>query len=147
MLGRMRQIFATGVCLVLLGCAVDLDTVSSQYVSLDEAKADSLFKRGWLPDVLPPSTHTIRTENDLDLNLSEGEFSFVPAEAELLFDRLSPGAPSASRLDDWERTVSSHARDGYTAWSYQNDDSTWAFFCQASKGHCEYLMWLRQGAP
>src|SRR5690606_40550771 len=27
-LGRMRQIFATGVCLVLLGCAVDLDTVS-----------------------------------------------------------------------------------------------------------------------
>ncbi|WP_235318649.1 hypothetical protein [Lysobacter sp. A03] len=133
----MKQIVAIGVCLVLLGCAPT--TVTSRYVTLDEAKADRLFERGWLPDILPPSTNTIRTENDLDLNLSEGEFSFVPAEAEPLFGKLSPGAPSAIVL----QTVSSYRRRGYSAWSYRDEDSTWAFFCQESKGHCEYLMWLR----
>jgi len=143
----MRHMFSAGVFLVLLGCAVDLDTVTSHYASLDEAKADSLFERGWLPDILPPSANTIRTENDLDLNLSQGEFSFAPAEAQLLRGKLSQGAPSVSRLDDWELTVNSYARDGYTAWSYRDDDSTWAFFCQEPKGHCEYFMWLSPGAP
>ena len=136
----MRQILATGACLALLGCT--LDTVTSRYDTLEEARADRLFERGWLPDILPASTNKIRTENELDFNLSEGEFSFSPADAELFFRQLSPEAPPSSRLDDWERTVSSYKRDGYSAWSYRNGDSTWAFFCRDAQGHCDYIMWL-----
>lgn len=135
----MRRIVATALSLALIGC----DTVTSRYGTLEEARADRLFERGWLPDVLPASTTAIRTKNQLDLNWSEGEFSFEPSEAKVLFNRLSQGAPTASRLDDWEETVNSYTRRGYSAWSYRDEDSTWAFFCQGPKGYCEYIMWLR----
>ena len=137
----MRRIVVVGIFFVLFGCA--LDTVTSRYATLEEARADRLFERGWLPDVLPPSTTKIRTENELDLNLSEGEFSFEPAEASALFKQLSRGAPPTSRLADWDETVDSYTCRGYSAWSFRDADSTWAFFCQASKGYCEYRMWLR----
>jgi hypothetical protein len=135
----MRHIVAIAFSLALIGC----DTVTSRYGTLEEAREDRLFERGWLPDVLPPSTTEIRTKNQLDLNWSEGEFSFRPSEANVLLNRLSPGAPTASRLDNWEETANSNTRHGYSAWSYRDEDSTWAFFCQGSKGHCEYIMWLR----
>jgi hypothetical protein len=137
----MRRIVAIGIFVTLFGCS--LDTVTSRYATLEEARADRLFERGWLPEVLPPSTTRIRTENQLDLNLSEGEFSFEPSEANVLFNKLSGGAPLASRLDGWEETVNSYTRRGYSAWSYRDEDSTWAFFCQGPKGYCEYIMWLR----
>jgi hypothetical protein len=54
--------------------------VASHYPTLATARADRLFERGWLPDILPPSTYGIRTANDLDLNTSEGEFSFDHSE-------------------------------------------------------------------
>ena len=137
----MKRIVAIGMLLSLCGCAPY--TVTSRYATLEEARADRLFERGWLPEVLPASTTGIRTENDLDVNISEGEFSFEPAEASVLFNRLSKGAPPTSRLADWEETVRSYVRRGYSAWSFRDEDSTWAFFCNAHKGYCEYLMWLR----
>ena len=137
----MRHILAAGWVLLLSACM--LDTVTSRYANLEEARADRLFERGWLPDVLPPSTTQIRTSNELDLNLSEGEFSFNPGERELLFTKLSAGAPPDSRLADWDEIVSEFAGRGYSAWTYRDEGSTWAFFCQESKGYCEYHMWLR----
>jgi hypothetical protein len=37
-----------------------------------------LFERGWLPDIVPDSSREITINNDLDLNLSKGEFFFDP---------------------------------------------------------------------
>ena len=136
----MRHIFTNGFFFALFGCA--LDTVTSRYATLEEARADRLFERGWLPEVLPPSTTKIRTENELDLNVSEGEFSFEPAEADVLFNKLSKGAPPASRFADGDGAISSYTGRGYSTWHFRDEDSTWVFFCQASKGYCEYLMWL-----
>ena len=139
----MGRITAIGSLLLLLlgGCAPY--DVTSRYATLEEAKADRLFERGWLPDVLPTSATQIRTENDLDLNISEGEFSFAPADANALFERLSKGAPPTSRLDDWQETVDSYVLRGYSTWSFHDEDSTWAFFCTAQMDRCEYLMWPR----
>ena len=137
----MKRIVAIGVLLSLLGC--EPYTVTSRYGTLEEAKADRLFERGWLPEVLPASTTKIRTENDLDVNISEGEFSFNPADADWLLKRLSKGAPTTSRFAGWEATVGSYASRGYSAWSFRDEDSTWAFFCKAQDGHCDYIMWLR----
>lgn len=134
----MRNIVAIAVTLALIGC----DAVTSRYDTIQEARADGLFDRGWLPDVLPPSTHSIRTTNELDLNWCDGEFSFQPSEADLLFVRLERGAPTASRLDDWQATVNTYASRGYSAWSYRDAEATWAFFCEELEGRCEYIMWL-----
>jgi hypothetical protein len=69
--------------LVLAAC--DSDVVSSHYATLAQARANQLFDKGWLPDVLPPSTYDIRTSNDVERNTSVGEFRFAPTE--LLFTR------------------------------------------------------------
>ncbi|ARP40470.1 hypothetical protein [Vibrio syngnathi] len=58
--------------LVLLsGCS---DVVSSEYSTYEKAKEARLFDRGWLPDLLPESTLSIKVSNDLDSNTSEGSF-------------------------------------------------------------------------
>ena len=139
----MRRIIAISSLLLLLLCGCAPYDVTSRYATLEDARTDRLFERGWLPDLLPTSATQIQTENDLDLNISEGEFSFAPADANALFERLSKGATPTSRLDDWQETVDSYVRRGYSTWSFHDEDSTWAFFCTAQRGRCEYLMWLR----
>ena len=95
------------------------DDVTSRYPTLDDARNDQLFERGWLPDILPPSAHDIRVTNDLDGNRSEGEFSFDPA------DFLSFVAQFESLYPPFE----------YSAGGY-----TWVFFCDSMSGHCYYSM-------
>lgn len=119
---------------------VPSDTVTSRYGNLAEARADRLFERGWLPDILPPSAHAIRTTNDLDHNTSQGEFSFSPSHSDRLYERFTPGAPDKPAFDDWAGTVANYARRGYSAWSYRKDAETWAFFCTPNKDRCEYFL-------
>ncbi|WP_156087902.1 hypothetical protein [Lysobacter sp. Root667] len=92
------------------GC-YPLDTVTSTYGTLPEAHADRLFVRGWLLDILPPSSH--RTSNNLARNTSTGEFSFAQAEALCRAEGLL-----ALRLevnDDNERARGIYERAGYRA--------------------------------
>lgn len=125
------------VAITLFGCR---DTVTDNYATLAAARADRLFERGWLPDVLPPSAHSIITSNDVDLNISTGRFSLAPAESPELYKRLSAGAPQDTKFADWPDTVSAYAARGYTLWSYRNERGTWTFFCTADGDRCEYFM-------
>lgn len=92
------------------------DLVTSHYSTLNDARADLLFERGWLPDILPASAHDIRTTNDVDINTSEGEFWFKPADYQAFESRLRSGI-------------------------FSDDDSTWQFVCEEHRGYCEYTMW------
>lgn len=120
------------------GCT---DVVTSRYAALADARADSLFGRGWLPDVLPPSAVAIVTVNNLDLNESRGEFSFDPSDAPALFRGLHRGAPARLREHVSDDVKSAQRRRGYSVWWLQQNDSTWVFMCRGAKGHCEYRMW------
>ena len=92
------------------------DVVTSRYATLTEARADHLFERGWLPDILPSSATDIRTSNNLDLNVSEGEFSFAQADGAQWFGHLRPYQP----LDE-------------------------PFAASADEvSYCKYYMWLRR---
>lgn len=51
--------------LLLFGCN---ETMSSQYANYQEAKDDDLFKRGWVPDVLPTNTGPIEETHNVDTN-------------------------------------------------------------------------------
>lgn len=123
--------------LALTGCS---EVVTSRYKTIEEARAAGLFERGWLPDVLPTSSINIVTRNDLDLNTSAGEFSFMLADSKTFYNRLQPGAPLHTRFANWPETVADYSEKEYSAWSYRDGPFTWAFFCKKTQGQCEYLL-------
>ncbi|HAS8569521.1 hypothetical protein [Vibrio vulnificus] len=73
--------------LVLTGCS---DIVQSHYDNDQQAQADQLFERGWLPDVLPVSTTQIEVTNDLDNNTSQGSFLIAEKEMGQFLSQLQP---------------------------------------------------------
>lgn len=136
----VRMVLPFALAAFACGCGMlPSDVVEHTYPTLADARRDDLFDKGWLPDILPPSTVEIRTENNLDLSISSGEFSFAPEEASLLMAKLKPGA-APMKYVDWEKTIEEYAGDGYAAWSYRDDDTMWTFFCDMSIARCEYLM-------
>ena len=129
------------VCLaVVIGLLIILpnDTVQLQYPTLQAARADHLFDKGWLPDVLPPSSTDIRVANNLDLNNSAGEFHFDPREYPALLDKTAPYHPGTTggAGDDWFAKT-----DGEPDMRIvQSDGSRWLFLCIPEKGVCSYEM-------
>lgn len=125
------------ITLLFVGCS---DAIVQHYATLPEARQDRLFERGWLPDILPSTTTQLRIENDLDLNTSEGEFTFAvaqwPAFKENLAADVRPDVSLSNRSDHLESTIPA----GYMSWRYQNNDSNWVFFCKPEAGHCTYQM-------
>ncbi len=103
--------------LVLAGCS---DIVQSHYDNYQQAQADRLFERGWLPDVLPVSTTQIEVANDLDSNTSQG--SFVIAEKEM--------AQFLSQLQPLETA---------NQYRFESDNSVW-IFTLGEQGHVSYLL-------
>ncbi len=103
--------------LVLTGCS---DIVQIHYENYQQAQADQLFERGWLPDVLPVSTTQIEVANDLDNNTSQG--SFVIAEKEM--------AQFLSQLQPLETA---------NQYRFESDNSVW-IFTLGEQGHASYLL-------
>ena len=133
----MRLLFVVFVGSLLIGC----DTVTSHYDDMEEAKADRLFERGWLPNILPDSSVDIVTSNDLDLNYSTGHFAFDVEDGPLFYAQLSKGLPTYSRRRDWNEIVRDFPKDGHSHWWFENERATWAFFCVEEEGRCKYYAW------
>ena len=119
--------------------------VERSYSSLQSAREDLVFDRGWLPDILPPSSSKIKTSNNLDLNTSQGSFEFTPSEWASLEEKLASGSISAP-FADWSGTVADHRQRGFLPWHHASSDVRWVFFCKPNMGRCEYIMWVsREG--
>jgi hypothetical protein len=139
---KVLQLLLVAV-LTMAGCDYLSDTVSDNYATLADARADNLFERGWLPDILPESSIDIQTINNLDINTSAGKFQFKSSDGPGFFHRLTPGTPAESRFDSWSKTVEKYKERGFVYWQYRDDDTNWVFFCLPEGGECEYLAWLR----
>ena len=126
---------AIGIVLLIL---LSDDTVRLQYPTLQAAREDHLFDKGWLPDVLPPSTTDIRVANYLDLNNSAGEFHFDPRDYPALLDKTAPyhrGTTGGADGDWFAKT------DGEPDMRVvESDGSRWLFLCVPDKGVCSYEM-------
>ena len=134
MKGRLIFLAATAL-------ATACDPVHSYYETLEDARADSLFERGWLPDVLPPSAREILVKNDLDLSTSEGQFLFAPSEFEAFLNRLSPKSqPADTKLAAVEAIVDRHIAEGYAAYWHRESDWEWVFLCIPERGVCLYYL-------
>ena len=139
MVARPPSAFAALVAMLFTACPPH--AVASHYATLADARADQLFARGWLPDILPESTTGIRTSNDMDINRSTGRFRMAPADIAAFAAHSTEGAPAQSPLSGWQAVVAGYASDGMAPWTLRRGGSTWVFFCNASTGECQYLMW------
>ena len=133
----MTRFAVAAACIALAAC----DVVTDRYGTVAQAREDRLFERGWLPDILPASAVTIRVSNNLDLNTSEGEFSFTSTDFSPFSARLTAGAPPRAPFNDWHSFVQGKLNQGYIPGVFERDGSTWVFVCHEKKGHCTYRMW------
>ena len=133
----MRQVTWLVLAVACAGC----DTVRDHYDTLEDARADRLFERGWLPDVLPDSAVDIHAANDLDIGTSRSRFDYRVGDDAALFAALQPGAPAQAPFDDWAYLVAKQSADGRLPWTLHRDGSTWVFFCDRGAGHCETWLW------
>ena len=120
---------------------VACDTVTDHYSTLRAARDDRLFERGWLPDILPESSVDIVTCNELDLNLSEGSFTFEVEDGAEFYSLLEKGLPPSTRYRNWSEIVDDFPLGSYSRWWFRGDRGTWAFFCDEREGKCWYYAW------
>ncbi|ENM5825787.1 hypothetical protein [Vibrio metoecus] len=112
----MKKLLLT-FTLVLLGCS---DVVENYYADYQQAQADHLFERGWLPQILPASTTQIQIANNLDTNHSQG--SFVIAQ------------------QDWSKFIKQLEATSVTnQYRFQVDKSVWLFTLD-KQGKVSYLL-------
>ena len=118
----LRYIALTVVAVTLvIGCA---ESVQLNYSTRTDASAESLFARGWLPEIVPASSRNISMRNDLDLNISNGEFSFQQSDHDAFVSQL--------------KRVSSRDECGLLAYVYGD----WTFWMSGNKNHCRFHMRL-----
>jgi hypothetical protein len=93
----MRSALALFTVLTLTGCS---DVVTTRFATLEDAKSQRAFDRGWLPPVLPDSAKSIQERNNLDLNTGTGTFEYDLAERAVYVERLTrSGASFAAERD------------------------------------------------
>ena len=133
--------FALVVSFLLGACS---DVVSRSYATKAEAAADSLFNKGWFPDLVPDSATNIRVENDLDLNISSGSFRFAARDWAAIERGANMQLASPTPFEGWSKTQSEFKSRGYRQLQHSEDHTTWVFFCRPSSGTCEHFMWHRK---
>jgi hypothetical protein len=111
---------AIGMVIFIVSCD---DTMQSKYKNYADARRDRLFERGWLPDSIPKSSREFIVENNLDLNLSKGEFYFAPTDKE----KEDFGAYLTR-----DSTCDQNGRTGY---AYRR----WRFQIDWKRGYCTYF--------
>jgi hypothetical protein len=131
-----------GLLLILIVLLVKCsDVVTDNYKTYNDALKDDLFGSGWLPEFIPSSSFSITTSHNLDLNTSEGEFSFPPSASESFTTRLLPYSGRKSSYFDFDKLLNKRKAQGYALYEYSRDNCVWVFFVNREKGHAYYHLW------
>ena len=114
----------------MLGC----DVVTTHYETWDDVE----FGKGWLPSFIPKSSKNIVTSNNLDVNTSEGEFTFDVSDIDEFKAKLTKvDDPSIPRNSKQMKLIKAN----YVPFEFSEDSSRWIFFIQPEAGHCKYWMY------
>ena len=113
------------------------DTVECNYQTREDAVADRLFERGWLPSIIPASSSNIEVSSNLDINTSVCSFSFNPKE----FDEFVRTIKNTTKQDtcwigEYPRMQILSDR-GYMSFYYRHSGTVWRFFVHPQHGICE----------
>ena len=133
----------TAILLITIVFLIGSDIVTDTYQTYDKVVEDKLFLRSWLPNFIPKSSKHITTSNNLDTNISSGEFYFDLSDFAQFKSNLSTFESISSPLANFESFIANNHSQGYEVYKYEDSYSTWVFACHVKKGHCEYRMWLK----
>lgn len=136
LIGFSAVVFAVVLYLVPGG-----DVVESHYRTLQEARDDALFERGWIPNILPASTVALRVRNELDLDISAGEFRYAPSDHQAFWSKLAASLPFNEVAEDILQEIRRREANGFVAGAYVFEGRAWYFFCKSERGYCEYLLY------
>ena len=95
----MRCLLVIFTALALTGCG---DVVTTRFATLDDARSQRAFERGWLPPVLPDSARSIVETNNLDANTGTGSFDYDLSEMACYLERLAGSGASLRAEADTE---------------------------------------------
>jgi hypothetical protein len=133
----MRPI-AILLCVIVAGCS---DTFTENYSTLEEARNDNIFLRGWLPDILPASAHSLRVSGDVDINTAEGEFLIPPPGIDAMTEKLPRVTPTEGIPEALSARIGQRISDGYIGRGYAKANYSWVFLCSKERQRCEYYGW------
>lgn len=128
------------IILLFVGCC---DTVNDHYATRAEAEADNLFERGWLPSIIPASARGIKTSNNLDINISEGEFRFDQEETNTFLEHLKPYSGQPPKPRRRQTYIAKQKKKGYLPFEYTDNDTVWIFMVNSRAEHVRYIMWIK----
>ncbi|MEO6052609.1 MAG: hypothetical protein ABIP97_01210 [Chthoniobacterales bacterium] len=119
--------------LILLGgCS---DQINRSYATLQDAQ--EAIKKGWIPGILPPSTHSIRESHNLNVNTGSGSFAFDPKDKDYIFTQ---GASIEKIHPAFGTQIYELQKQGYGFAAYSRENSAWRIAIHPSgKGH----YWLK----
>ncbi len=81
----MKPLIISLMLCIMAGCT---DEVVTHFKTLDEAKKQMAFGRGWLPPWMPASAVCIEERNNLDLNNGTGSFEYDYRERIVYIEKL-----------------------------------------------------------
>ena len=123
---------------IALAALIDPNIESSTHPTLADAKAGRVFKRGWLPEILPASAADLEVRTSLGENHVHGSFHFAAQDFSAFQHQLLPMTVVASAESSIARDLRERAEDGWTAGIYLDAGSAWIFHCRPAQGFCEY---------
>jgi len=106
-LNALVALLGVGLTCFLFAC--HNDRRESFYASLADAKKDGAIDRGWIPDFLPESSHSIHEVHDISPSTTWCAFDFLPSDSEGL-------RKSLKNLDGLARTVRRVPSPGEAWW-------------------------------
>ncbi len=121
---KFSVILGVGLIFLCIGCG-DMETY---YPSYQDAEQDGLFRKGWLPPILPPSAKEFYIRTDLDLNESRGRFSLDKQGMEIFLEKVKKMQGKNS------------------VFQYSSHGSIWTFYT-ASNGQITYKMVPQKTIP
>ena len=83
-----------------------------------------------MPSFIPSSSYNIKLRNNLDLNLSEGEFYFQKTD----FENFT------ANLSECSKVMNDLPRKSYKCFEYTKKNDIWFFYIDKKQGHVTYRL-------
>ena len=125
------------VVLVFLALWGVWDVREYSFETKEEALAEDFFEKGWLPEFIPESSTDIQVKRNIDINTSEGGFSFDPKDAEQFVSTLQHKNTGESRTGSPDNYTELKKR-GYISVDCSHGNTVWSFMIHKELGDCRY---------
>lgn len=114
---------------------------SDHYDDINDARANHVFEKGWLPDMLPASTYDLKVITTVEDSTGRGRFRFDSKDYRAFSSNLSPYNSVMSKDDRDNKSIEQLLAKGYEAHTYSSSRGDWVFLCNPREAICEFFVW------